>query len=280
MTPARPLRDVFADLLGDAGAARPDPDALLAASGHAHLPAHLVAEAMVNYADTAPVEVAEHLAPYVTAHSGVPVQGPPGDSGVDDADPAGWADLLATAPAADAGTDPSGADADDLDAVVPSDHGAQVGDSGVGAAADVSGDADVTGDAGLPGDADVPGGDEWDEIDDDGNDLDGDGRADVAVIDFGGGADATGLGVDGRSGAFDDADGGLGRTGSGDWTHDLGDADGPDGVDGLGRGDGFDAAVGQALDDGAHAVSGLLDGSDVDDTGDADGDDPGDGLDG
>jgi hypothetical protein len=265
MTPARPLKDVFADLLGDAGAARPDAAALLAASGHAHLPAHLVAEAVVNYADTAPIEVAEHLAPYVTAHSGVPVQSPPGDGGVDDADPAGWADLFATAPAADAGIDPSGVGVDDLDAVMPSDDGAQAGDSGIAVAADVSGDADV------------PGGD------DDFDDLDGDGRAgDVAVIDFGGGAaaTATGLGVHGRSGAFDEADGGLGRTGSGDWTHDLGDADGLDGVHGLGRGDGFDAAVGQAFEDGAPAVPGLLDGSNVDDAGDAGGDDPSDGLDG
>jgi hypothetical protein len=265
MTPARPLRDVFADLLGGDGAARPDPDGLLAASGHADLPAHLVAEAVVNYADTAPVEVAEHLAPYVTAHSGVPVETPPDDGAVDDADPAGWAELLATAPG-DVGTDPAGPDAGDLDGVVPSDYGALVGDSGMGVAADVSGDADVSG------------GDEWDEIDDDGDDLDGDGRTDdVAVLDFGGGADATatGLAFDGLSGAFDDGDGGLGLIESGDWTHDLGDADGLDGVDGFGHAGRFEAAGGRALDDGAPA------GADVDDAGDGDeDDDPGDGLDG
>lgn len=73
MTSARPLRELLADLAGDAHAARAhggDPQAYLAAHGHPDLPADLVAEAVVNYADTAPAEVAEHLAPFVTAHTG------------------------------------------------------------------------------------------------------------------------------------------------------------------------------------------------------------------
>jgi hypothetical protein len=87
MNPARPLRDVFDDLtVGRAGA--------LADSGHRDLPDQLVSEAIVNYADTAPVEVAEHLAPFVKVHSAVPT---------DDTETADLAadrglDLLATAP--------------------------------------------------------------------------------------------------------------------------------------------------------------------------------------
>ena len=39
---------------------RADPAEVLRASGHADLPDGLVAEAVVSYADTAPIEVAEH----------------------------------------------------------------------------------------------------------------------------------------------------------------------------------------------------------------------------
>jgi hypothetical protein len=106
MASARPLRDVFADLVGDPDAAG-DPAAFLRDQGHPGLPDHLVAEAVVSYADTAPVEVAEHLAPYVTAHSAVGAGPASGDE-----PPAGWADLLGTAP------DVSGpADLDDLGSV-------------------------------------------------------------------------------------------------------------------------------------------------------------------
>ena len=45
---------------------------VLRASGHADLPDGLVAEAVVSYADTAPIEVAEHLSPFVMANSPVP----------------------------------------------------------------------------------------------------------------------------------------------------------------------------------------------------------------
>jgi len=98
MDSARPLRDVFADLTGG-GTAAGDPEALLRDQGHPGLPDHLVAEAVVNYAETAPVEVAEHLAPYVTAHSAVGAGEPLGGETPGDEPPAGWLDLLGTAPA-------------------------------------------------------------------------------------------------------------------------------------------------------------------------------------
>jgi hypothetical protein len=93
MASARPLRDVFADLTGAPGA--DDPAALLRDHGHPGLPDELVAEAVVSYADTAPVEVAEHLAPYVTAHSVVGADPATGNENPD------WLDLLGTAPAGD-----------------------------------------------------------------------------------------------------------------------------------------------------------------------------------
>ncbi|MFC7529174.1 hypothetical protein [Actinoplanes sp. GCM10030250] len=89
MDSARPLRDVFADLAGTAG----DPAEVLRDAGHPALPDELVAEAVVSYADTAPVEVAEHLAPYVSAHSVVGAQEPDGEPGEH-----GALDLLTTAP--------------------------------------------------------------------------------------------------------------------------------------------------------------------------------------
>jgi hypothetical protein len=101
METARPLRDVFADLTGsDDGGAHPDPAAVLQASGHEGLPAGLVAEAVGSYADTAPIEVAEHLSPYVMAHSAVPLPDAP------DVEPSGWLDAVVGAPHA--------ADFDDL----------------------------------------------------------------------------------------------------------------------------------------------------------------------
>jgi hypothetical protein len=92
MTEARPLREVFADLADSADSAGyqgADPAELLAAHGHPGLPEELVAEAVVSYADTAPAEVAEHLAPFVTAHSAIPVD-EPGDTP--------WFELMSTAP--------------------------------------------------------------------------------------------------------------------------------------------------------------------------------------
>jgi hypothetical protein len=82
MEPARPLREVFAELAGTGSTG--DPGGLLR-----DLPDELVAEAVVSYAETAPVEIAEHLASFVSAHSAV---------GSEEPAPEGWLDLLATAP--------------------------------------------------------------------------------------------------------------------------------------------------------------------------------------
>ncbi|MEV4618106.1 hypothetical protein AB0J74_05215 [Asanoa sp. NPDC049573] len=142
---ARPLKDVFSDLVGDPSAGA---DAL-AAAGH-DLPADLVAEAVVSFAGTAPAEVAEHLAPFVTANSGVPAE--------TDGTGTEWFDLLATAPDPDA--------AEDLDAVfdaAPDAH-AGIGEFEFGAGADA--DADLGTDAA---------GDDLDDAADDGaDDADGD----------------------------------------------------------------------------------------------------------
>jgi hypothetical protein len=67
MASVRPLRELLADLVGDTSA--DSGDAYLAEHGHPDLPAELVAEAVVNFADTAPPELAEQLAPFVTAHT-------------------------------------------------------------------------------------------------------------------------------------------------------------------------------------------------------------------
>jgi hypothetical protein len=90
MPPARPLRDLFAELTGGIAG---DAAQVLAQAGHPDLPAGLVAEAVVSYADTAAPEVAEHLAPFVMAHSSVPTVDSAGG------DPLDWLDALATAPA-------------------------------------------------------------------------------------------------------------------------------------------------------------------------------------
>jgi hypothetical protein len=68
----RSLRELFASVSDPGGHGVGDPTALLAAGGHGDLPGDLMAEAVVNYADTAPLEVAQHLAPFVMAHSAVP----------------------------------------------------------------------------------------------------------------------------------------------------------------------------------------------------------------
>jgi hypothetical protein len=107
MDEARPLRDVFADLVGDEAARQAhaaDPDGFLAAAGHADLPDGLVGEAIVSYADTAPAEVAEHLAPFVMAHSPVPVED---DLPAAALDAAHGLDLLSTAPAEPVLDDPT-----------------------------------------------------------------------------------------------------------------------------------------------------------------------------
>jgi hypothetical protein len=114
MATARPLREVFGDLAGGQSAAA-DPAELLAAHGHADLSEDLVAEAVVNFADTAPVEVAEHLAPFVRAHSGML---PP-----DEALAAGdWLSLLATAPTEADTWEPEVAEVSEVSEVSPAEE--------------------------------------------------------------------------------------------------------------------------------------------------------------
>ena len=101
MAAARPLREVFTDLTGDEEARRAhaaDPDGFLAAHGHPGLPSELVAEAVVSYADTAPPEVAQHLAPYVIEHSSVPLEA---GAGAVPTETENWFELIASAPAAE-----------------------------------------------------------------------------------------------------------------------------------------------------------------------------------
>src|SRR5258708_4998892 len=108
MDAARPLRDVFADLAQDEDA-RSAQD-VLRANGHADLPDGLVAEAVGTYADTAPIEIAEHLSPYVMANSSVPLPD------VAEVDPSGWLNAVVSAPVVELPNDPAGLDYDpDLD---------------------------------------------------------------------------------------------------------------------------------------------------------------------
>jgi hypothetical protein len=98
-----------------------DPRAALDAAGHGGLPAELVAEALVNYAATAPAEVAESLAPFVIAHSGVPAEdGDPTDAVEPPSVADGFALLTGVAPAV--GPDPIeglGPDTSALDGLSP-----------------------------------------------------------------------------------------------------------------------------------------------------------------
>lgn len=111
MEPVRSLRELFSALSGGPSGAESDPAAMLAAEGHGDLPGPLMAEAIVNYADTAPVEVAEHLSGYVMAHSAVPGVDP-GPETVEDGGAADGLALLSSAP------DPVPA-GEDHDATIP-----------------------------------------------------------------------------------------------------------------------------------------------------------------
>lgn len=96
MESGRPLREAFAELLHDDGARdayATDPDGFLGAYGHHDLPGSLVAEAIVSFADASPPEVAEHLAPFVQAHTGI--GSAPYDAATDPGQPL---ELLASAP--------------------------------------------------------------------------------------------------------------------------------------------------------------------------------------
>jgi hypothetical protein len=99
MQPARPLRDVLTDLVGEADA--PGPADVLAANGHADLPDELVAEAVGSFADTSPLEVAEHLSTYVMANSPVPQPDAP------PVDLASWLDAVTSAPPPGSDIDPT-----------------------------------------------------------------------------------------------------------------------------------------------------------------------------
>ena len=77
MEPVRPLRELFSLLSDSRSDAVADdspvhPQDLLDVHGYGDLPPELLAEAIVSFAGTAPVEVAEHLASFVTEHSGIP----------------------------------------------------------------------------------------------------------------------------------------------------------------------------------------------------------------
>lgn len=101
MGSTRPLRDAFNEVSGSAGqAGTAGPEQVLRAAGHPDLPGELLGEAVVNYADSAPPEVAEHLAPLVMAHTGIVAHA----RNVGEIDPEQWLDRLATAP--ELGTDP------------------------------------------------------------------------------------------------------------------------------------------------------------------------------
>ncbi|GIE84381.1 hypothetical protein [Actinoplanes regularis] len=93
MTAARSLHEIIAGLTGNA-ATSGDLAAALHAGGHPDLPAELLAEAVVSFADTAPAEIAEHLAPFVMTHGPIPE----GDAAAVEIDK--LPDLLATAPTA------------------------------------------------------------------------------------------------------------------------------------------------------------------------------------
>jgi hypothetical protein len=139
MTETRPLRDVFADLAGSDGPSATSPADVLAANGHPDLPNGLVAEAVGSYADTAPVEIAEHLSPYVMAHSPVPLTDAP------EVDSADWFDAVMTAPTETYAADPADLDAADLDAA----HGTSMADPGF--ETDHTLDPDHAFDTGHPG---------------------------------------------------------------------------------------------------------------------------------
>jgi hypothetical protein len=107
MEPVRPLHDIFAGLASDPAAQRggaAEPGDALRAGGHGELPDALVAEAIVSYAGTAPAEVAEHLAPFVTGHGPVRYEDSAG------LDVTHGLDLLATVPPPEPATEDSAAE--------------------------------------------------------------------------------------------------------------------------------------------------------------------------
>lgn len=198
MDAARPLRDVFAELASDESARhayRSDPQGFLRANGHGELPSGLVAEAVVSYADLAPLETAEHLAPVVAAHSAVPLDGTGlgDDEGMND--PFAGLDLLASAPAAPA-------------ASAVFEEGAEMDDGGGTPDSTSDDDLDVRFGEGDPDALDHPGAGESVDVVEELDELAGEpGRPQVGLGDTG--ADASHEELDG--GVFDDGimDGGI-----------------------------------------------------------------------
>ncbi len=85
MDPARPLREVFDDLVSDPDTrARfaEDPRGFLAMAGHPGLPGDLVARAVADYAEVLPPAVAEQLEPVVASQ--VPVVLEPAEASAED----------------------------------------------------------------------------------------------------------------------------------------------------------------------------------------------------
>lgn len=170
MNTPRPLRDVLGE---QAERLAQDRQAVLGDAGHPDLPDALVVEAVVSYADTASHPVAEHLAPFVTAHSPVRRDEPAGDDG----DLAHGLHLLATAPTDLDGADPAGDgfDFDSLDAGgsegPPAESGwpdaADTPDFGGGASGDQQGRTDAPGEAEAVAGEELPvaGGEELPDLD-------------------------------------------------------------------------------------------------------------------
>lgn len=155
MAPARSLHEIIAGLTGDAGTPG-DLAAVLHAGGHPDLPEDLLAEAVVSFADTAPAEVAEHLAPFVMAHGPI-VEG---DTVAGELDR--LPDLLATVPAAEIDDD-SALAAPEIDSLV------ETGDADAAQPLDDDDDGDGDGDEGDEGDEgegdDVPADSGWAPLD-------------------------------------------------------------------------------------------------------------------
>ncbi|GEM_PF-3665485 len=106
MPDVRPLRDLFDDIATrEPGAGAGDPADVLRDAGHGDLPPDLVAEAVVSYAGTAQLQVAEALSPFSSSWAAL------------DEDGTGGLDLLSGAALPpDAVADPWALDAPGLDA--------------------------------------------------------------------------------------------------------------------------------------------------------------------
>jgi hypothetical protein len=169
MDDVRPLRELFDEMAGG----RPAP-----ADGWGHdLPEDLLTEAIISYADTAPAEVAAHLAPFVTARSAIGTAGAVGE--IDQPwDAADGLELLAAAPTGLDLDQPYGGPADPLDSAPAPDAEPEL-DFGHGADPDLPVDSGTAldgfdaGDGGfdLPGPADLDTGTLDDTLDDTGDDT-------------------------------------------------------------------------------------------------------------